>query len=63
MTRTKMLCGDTIETQGIKIPCSTNCGIYTPKYNMGSTSKRDPCDDCIASNAWVRNEDGKWIKA
>ncbi|KAH8674823.1 hypothetical protein BGZ60DRAFT_279565 [Tricladium varicosporioides] len=62
MTRTKMLCGDTIETIGIRVSCPTNCGIFTPKYNMGTTSKRDLCDDCIARGDWVKNAAGKWVK-
>lgn len=58
-----MLYKDTIEIASIKVLCTTNCSTYTPKYNMGTTSKRDPYDDCIARNDWVKNADGKWIKA
>jgi hypothetical protein len=57
-----MLCVDYIETLDIKNPCPTNCGIHKPKYNTGTTSKSELCDDCIAGYVWVKNA-GKWIKA
>lgn len=53
-----MICGHPGPERPIKIkpcnkhPCETG---GTPKANrLGSTKKREPCDDCIANGSWIK---------
>lgn len=63
ISQTKMLCGHKIDSPGIKIPCGNNCGDYKPNHSIGMTTKKIPCDDCIVSAKWVKNANGKWVRA
>jgi len=63
MAQSKMLCGDKIDSPGFKVPCKDNCGKYKPNNSIGVTTKKVPCDDCIANGKWIKNADGKWARA
>lgn len=41
------------------------CGIITVEgiASLGSTTSWYPCDDCIASGAWVKTSAGGWARA
>ncbi len=61
----KYVCQHVIRDQPITLieweKCG-NCGVMKvgPEY-FGQSTKRVPCDDCIAKDAWVKDAQGKWI--
>lgn len=39
-----------------------NCGVVQNKTHMGSTTRREPCDDCQSNGKWVK-VNGVWKEA
>lgn len=60
--KTKMLCGHEVEELPTVMPyrgCG-GCGVIQHREYMGQTTKRIPCDGCIADRSWVEVE-GEWM--
>lgn len=63
ITHTKMLCGCTIDALPMKVYTECKCEKHQSTGSLGSTTKKVPCDDCIASAKWVKNAENKWVPA
>ena len=63
IVQTKMLCGHKLDGPGTRLPCKDHCGNYRTNYSIGMTTKKIPCDDCIMNRTWIKNADGKWVRA
>ena len=61
---TEHRCGHRIDSTGsiMEFNGCNNCGIIQKTHQMGKTTKRDPCPDCITSDVWVKMNE-KWEKA
>jgi len=63
--KTSFRCGHDLDAPARTVPyqgCG-GCGIVRKVEHLGKTTKREPCDDCIADGVWVKNAQNKWTKA
>ena len=63
ISTTEHRCGHRIDQAGsliAQLGCG-NCGKINKTEYLGRTTKKIPCDDCIANGEWVKNARNKWV--
>ncbi|KAF2150978.1 hypothetical protein K461DRAFT_279757 [Myriangium duriaei CBS 260.36] len=59
VTKIRMVCDHLVDSDGIKIVCEKDCGVWTVKESEDETRFSVPCDPCIDSGLWIK-KDGVW---